>query len=284
MRGGASNPGKAARVPCGRPFFVSTRDNSGGGAYPSMIEELEKLIVLQRNDLEIRAIESRLKQIPVEVENLEKEVATEKANVEKAEQRLSESQKSRRSMEGELEMIESRISKYKEQLMQVKSNDEYRAMQKQIDIAKEDLSAKEDLILAKFDEAESLQTKLSHRKKELEIGMVEVGKQEAELEKERTKLNSELHGKKTERAELIRLIPEELLNQYHVIAHARGGIGVAEAKNEHCQECHVRLRPQVYEELRLGQKILKCDSCTRILYIADSEEGQKTEEASSSPS
>ncbi len=249
-----------------------------------MIEKLEKLIVLQRNDLEIRAIESRLKQIPVEIDNLEKEVATEKANVEKAEQRLSESKKSQRSLEGELELIESRISKYKEQLMQVKSNDEYRAMQRQIDSAQQDVSAKEDLILAKFDEAESRETELSNRKKELEIGMVEVGKQEAELEKETSKLKAELDRQKAERAELIGFIPEELLSQYHVIVRARGGIGVAEAKNEHCQECHVRLRPQVYEELRLGQKILKCDSCTRILYIADNQEEQKTEEASSSPS
>ncbi len=249
-----------------------------------MIEKLEKLIVLQRRDLEIRAIESRLKQIPVEVDNLEKEVATEKANVEKAEQRLSESKKARRSLEGDLELIESKVTKYKEQLMQVKSNDEYRAMQRQIDGAKEDVSAKEDLILAKFDEAESLQAELNNRKKELEIGMVEVGKQEAELEKETSRLKAELDKQKAERAELIGLIPEDLLSQYDVIVRARGGIGVAEARNEHCQECHVRLRPQVYEELRLGQKILKCDSCTRILYIADNQEEQKTEEASSTPS
>lgn len=249
-----------------------------------MIEKLEKLIVLQQSDLQIRAIESRLKQIPVEIDNLEKEVAMEKANVEQAEQRLSESKKTRRSLEGDLELIESRVAKYKEQLMQVKSNDEYRAMQRQIDSAMEEVSAKEDLILAKFDDAESLQTELINRKKELEIGMVEVGKQAAELEKETTKLNSELDRQKAERAELIGLIPEELLNQYQVIVSARGGIGVAEAKNEHCQECHVRLRPQVYEELRLGQKIHKCDSCTRILYITDNKEEEKTEEAPSAPS
>jgi predicted nucleic acid-binding Zn-ribbon protein len=249
-----------------------------------MIEKLEKLILLQQSDLEIRAIESRLKQIPVEIDELEKEVATEKAAVETAQQRLSESKKTRRSLEGELELIETKISKYKEQLMQVKSNDEYRAMQRQIDSAKEDVSAKEDLILAKFDEAENLQAELANRQKELEVGMVEVGKLEALLEKETSKLKTELDRQKAERSELIRLIPEELLRQYNQIVRARGGIGIAEAKNEHCQECHVRLRPQVYEELRLGQKILKCDSCTRILYIAENQEEQQTEEAPSATS
>jgi predicted nucleic acid-binding Zn-ribbon protein len=45
---------------------------------------------------------------------------------------------------------------------------------------------------------------------------------------------------------------------------------VAEAKDEHCQECNVRLRPQVYSELRLGKKIIRCDSCSRILYYQSS--------------
>jgi predicted nucleic acid-binding Zn-ribbon protein len=50
---------------------------------------------------------------------------------------------------------------------------------------------------------------------------------------------------------------------------------VAEAKDEHCQECNVRLRPQVYSELRLGKKIIRCDSCSRILYYQSDENGEK---------
>jgi predicted nucleic acid-binding Zn-ribbon protein len=41
---------------------------------------------------------------------------------------------------------------------------------------------------------------------------------------------------------------------------------MAEAKDEHCQVCHVRLRPQVYNEIRIGDQILRCDSCGRILF------------------
>jgi len=253
-----------------------------------MIEKLEKLIMLQKCDLEILTLESRLKQIPVEIDNLEKEVATEKASVKTAEHLLSDSQKTRRALERDLGLVESKVEKYKDQLMQVKSNDEYRAMQRQIENAKEDVSAKEDLILAKLDEAENLQADLSKRQKELEVGMVEVGKLEAELEKETARLKTELDRQKSERTELVGLIPEDLLSQYDQIVRARGGIGVAEAKNEHCQECHFRLRPQVYEELRLGQKILKCDSCTRILYIAREEppsgEGQPSGDTPPDPS
>ena len=122
----------------------------------SMIAELENLVTLQKRDLEIAAIESRLKKIPVEIAELEQKVAIERANAKAAEERLTESQKSRRRFEGELELIEGRIEKYKDQLMQVKSNEEYRAMQKQIQSAKEDVSAHEDMILAKMEEADRL--------------------------------------------------------------------------------------------------------------------------------
>jgi predicted nucleic acid-binding Zn-ribbon protein len=240
-----------------------------------MISELENLIALQRIDLEITAIESRLQKIPEEIAALQREVATERANLGTAEDRLSESQKSRRALEGELQVIEERIGKYKDQLMQVKSNEEYRAMQKQIQSAKDDVSVHEDMILTKLEEADQLQEDLKARRKELDEGLEHVGKLEAELDSEAKKLGAELEHRKGGRRELEKKLPEELYEQYKKISATRGGVAVAEAKDEHCQECNVRLRPQVYSELRLGKKIIRCDSCSRILYYQSDENGEK---------
>jgi predicted nucleic acid-binding Zn-ribbon protein len=232
-----------------------------------MISELENLIALQRNDLEIAAIESRLKTIPEEVAALQREVATERANVKTTEDRLGESVKARRALEGELQTVETRISKYKDQLMQVKSNEEYRAMQKQIEAAKEDASVHEDMILAKMEEADQLQEQLKARRQELDEGLVHVGKLEAELRSEEERLRAVLESKADRRRGLQQSIAKELYEQYEQIARNRGGVAVAEAKDEHCQECNVRLRPQVYTDLRMGNKILKCENCSRILYF-----------------
>jgi hypothetical protein len=236
-----------------------------------MIVELENLISLQKIDLEIRAIETRLNQIPKEVADLEKEIATERANAASAEDRLNESKKTRRSLEGELEMAEAKISKYKDQLMLVKTNDEYRAMQKQVQSAKEEISDKEDKILAKMEETDNLQEELKRRQKELEEGMVKVTKMEAELDAETARLKAELENKNRRRGELLEAIPEDLASEYSEISHARGGIAIAEASDEHCQVCHVRMRPQVYSDLLAGDKILRCENCTRILYYLEPE-------------
>jgi predicted nucleic acid-binding Zn-ribbon protein len=233
-----------------------------------MLPELENLINLQQLDLQIRAIAARLEQIPVEVAKLEKEVATEKANLETAQARVSESQKQRRSLEGELEQLETTIGKYKDQLMQVKTNEEYKAMQRQIENTQASIGGKEEQILLIMEEAEGLQDNVKARQKELEAGQKRMRAMEADLEAEGSRLRAELEKENRQREELLRAIDSDLIAQYQRVAGARSGIAMAEAKDEHCQVCHVRLRPQVYNEIRIGDRILHCDSCGRILYYS----------------
>ena len=238
-----------------------------------MIPELENLITLQKLDLQIRAIETRLARIPVEVEELEKEIATERANVKAAEDRLGESQKQRHTMEGELEHMETSLAKYKGQLMQVKTNDEYKAMQKQIENSEEEIGKKEEDILVGMDEADRLQEQLKLRQGELKEGQKKVTSMEVDLETEATRLRSELETETSEREKLLATIDAILLAQYRKVSDARSGIAMAEAKDEHCDVCHVRLRPQVYNEIRVGKEILSCDSCGRIMYYLGPSQG-----------
>ena len=248
-----------------------------------MIPELENLITLQKLDLQIRAVEIRLARIPVEVEELEKEVATERANVKAAGDRLGESQKQRRAMEGELEQMETSIAKYKDQLMQVKTNDEYKAMQKQIENSKEEIGKKEEDILVGMDEADRFQEQLKLREKELEEGQKKVTAMEADLEKEATRLRTELETETSGREKLLATIDAALLAQYRKVSDARSGIAMAEAKDEHCEVCHVRLRPQVYNEIRVGKEILNCDSCGRIMYYLGPSPGHGGEADTNQP-
>ena len=248
-----------------------------------MIPELENLVTLQKLDLQIRAIENRLARIPIEVEELEREIATEQANVKAAKDRLSDSQKQRRAMEGELEQMETSLGKYKDQLMQVKTNDEYKAMQKQIDNTKEEIGKKEEDILVGMEEADRFQEQLKNREKELAEGQKKVTVMEAELEAEAARLRAELEKETSEREKLLVTIDADLLRQYRKVSEARSGIAMAEAKDEHCEVCHVRLRPQVYSEIRVGKEILSCDSCGRIMYYLGPSLGPSGEAQSDQP-
>jgi hypothetical protein len=231
-----------------------------------MLTELERLIALQNLDLEIRTLESRLKQIPEEVAALEQQLSTQRANLAEAQQSLSGSQKERRSQEGELELFEQKVSKYKDQLMQVKTNEEYKAMQKQIENFQEERRVREDRILELMEEADRLSARIKERGKELRQAEGEVRQQEDLLRAEAARLGETLASKKAERETVTAEVPAELLAEYQRVSKQRGGVALAEAKDEFCMICHVRLRPQIYSEIRQGKEILRCDNCSRFLY------------------
>jgi hypothetical protein len=241
-----------------------------------MMVEIENLVQLQKLDDEIRALDSRLSAIPKEIEALEREIQTERQNLEDAQKALAEAQKLQRAHEAELAATEEKAKKYKDQLMNVKTNDEYRAMQHQIEVAVKDVSSVEDKILADFDKVKELEEKKRLRHAELEKGQREITAQQKELESEQKRLESERSERQKTREALLPQIPEDLFGDYHRIARTRGGVAMAEAVEERCQVCMVRLRPQAFQELRVGDKILHCESCKRILYFREKEQPAAT--------
>ncbi|MGH9320952.1 MAG: zinc ribbon domain-containing protein [Vicinamibacteria bacterium] len=241
-----------------------------------MMAELENLVRLQKLDDEIRALETRLRAIPKEIEALEKEIATERKNLDDAQKAYADAQKAHRANESELQATEEKVKKYKDQLMNVKTNDEYRLMQKQIEVALKDVSDVEDKILQGYDALKELEERKLERQKELDKGQKEVSGMERELEAERARLDAELATRQTSRNDLLQHIPEELFGDYDRIARVRGGVAMAGAVDERCQVCMVRLRPQVFQELRIGEKIFHCESCRRILYYQQKEEAPAT--------
>ena len=235
-----------------------------------MKAEISNLVKLQVRDDQIRALETRLVEIPKEVEELEREIATEKRNLKAAEDALAEGQKQQRAAEGELSAAEEKASKYETQLMSVKSNEEYKAMQKQIQVTKNEIGDVETKILQGLDTLEELEAQRSERERELKQGQIKVSGMEKELDAENAKLEAELAERQQAREELLPLIPEDLFEEYQRIAKTRGGVAMAAAVEERCQMCMVRIRPQAFHELKLGDKH-NCGSCARILYYLEEE-------------
>ncbi len=241
-----------------------------------MLPEIENLVRLQKVDDEIRALETRLRAIPKEIEALEKEIATERKNLEDAAKALADTQKAHRANESALAATEEKVKKYRDQLMNVKTNDEYRLMQKQIEVATSEVGEVEDRILQGYDAIKELEDRKRERQKELEKGQTEISAMERTLEAERAKLEGELASRRESRGNILKEIPGELFDDYNRIARTRGGVAMAEAVDERCQVCMVRLRPQVFQELRIGEKIFHCENCRRILYFQQKEQAAAT--------
>ena len=150
--------------------------------------------------------------------------------------------------------------------MSVKTNDEYRALQHEIEHAQNSIRKVEDDILNLMLEAESSQSDIKAAESRVKDDQRKVDHERKQLTDENQRDLSALESYLKERKDIEASISSELLPRYERVRKARGGIAVAAARNEVCEICQVRIRPQVFQEIRRNDQIIACDACQRILY------------------
>ena len=92
---------------------------------------------------------------------------------------------------------------------------------------------------------------------------------------------SELETAQKKRDEVFATMPTQLASVYNRLAQrSRDGIAVAEVVNGSCSACFMSLRPQMQVEVKRGDQIITCESCSRILYIAPKSEQSEATSAS----
>ena len=232
-----------------------------------MHPDLEHLIHLQELDLAAERHRRRVIDIPVLQSALDARLAARTAAVEAVKARIAESQTARREVERDLAAVQSRLSKFKNQLMEVKTNKEYQAMQKEMSVAEQEISDFETRMLERMEEADGLAIELKTAQAALASEQAEITRERQGLENERGTVADDLKNVGEDRARTAALVSAEALALFERVAQGRRGLAMAEARDGLCTVCHVRLRPQVFNEARRNAGIVQCDSCTRILYF-----------------
>ena len=232
-----------------------------------MHPDLEHLIHLQELDLAAERHRRREIDIPQLQSALDARLAARSAAVDGVKTRIAGSQTARREVDRDLAAVQSRLSKFKNQLMEVKTNKEYQAMQKEMSVAEQEISDLETRLLERMEEADSLAVELKTAQAALAAEQAEITRERQALENERGTVADDLKRLSEERAMTAALVSADALALFERLAHNRRGLAMAEARDGLCTVCHVRLRPQVFNEARRNAGIVQCDSCTRILYF-----------------
>ncbi len=231
-----------------------------------MLPDLERLIRLQQIDTFLDGARRRVADHPALVEALDSKLAAAHAAVASAKQRVADNRAARAMVEKDLSVIQGRLGKFRDQLMEVKTNKEYQAMQKEIEVAQQEVRRLEDLILERMLEADDLAAGLKEAEAKLSAEQAALARERRDLEAETERLRGEIDRVAQERLALAPQIPEPLLGTYDTLMRGRRGLAVVEARDYICTACHVRLRPQVFNEIRRGDVVHQCGSCQRILY------------------
>ena len=233
-----------------------------------MNTDLERLIALQRLDSAALDAQQRLAGEPEREKALEAGIESVRQAVAVTKERLVKNQNARRAIEKDIAAIQTRLSKYRDQLMEVKTNREYQAMQKEIEVAETEVKEMEEPLLEETPQGDELTTAVKRVEADLSVQQKTVEADRRAMSAESVELNASLERLGRERADLIRAIEPQVLATFELVARKRNGVAVAEARDGICSICHVRLRPQGFNTVRRNDQILQCDTCNRILYFS----------------
>jgi len=231
-----------------------------------VLADLERLVELQRLDSEIAEVEAAAAAIPGVIRRIEEQLMKAKAALDAVTAETDRMTKLRRQQERELEEVTDQLKKRQSRLFEIKTNQEYSAVLKEIEGLKHKVSVLEEAILVLLDQIEvELKARAEEeqrvRSSEAEA-LRDTKRKEAELRQLRGRL-SELQGARKGRS---KNVESSLLQQYLRLLKSRAGLAVAPARDGSCEGCHVALTPQLYNEVRRNEEILTCERCGRILY------------------
>lgn len=233
-----------------------------------MNADLAALIRLQHLESSAEEARRKIADYPNRIQALDQRLDTARQVLSDIRQRLTGNQNRRRAEEKEVATVQTRLAKYKDQLLEVKTNREYQAMLHEIEAAQTDIRGREDRILETMLEGDDLGTEIKRAESDLKSVEKEVAAERQALDQELTRMHAELERTTAGRAGVAKEISPGTLAVFEFVARGRKGVGVAEARDGLCSICHVRLRPQVFNEVRRNDAIIQCSSCQRILYFA----------------
>ncbi|MBS1840332.1 MAG: hypothetical protein JSS69_04725 [Acidobacteria bacterium] len=232
---------------------------------------IPQLLELQRLDLRIAGLRAELDSFPKRIKDADAMLAGAKAGVAAAKEKHSHAQTERKKFELDVNQWRERARKYRDQSASVKTNEAYKALQHEIAHAESEATAAED---------RQLEQMMAVEETEREIKSAEAKLKEAEgsLAAERSQIQSQGAAKKTEldldlaqREKIAASIPEEIVEKYSRVAKRHHGVALAEAANEQCRGCGMRILPHTFQEIRdsHNEEIIQCETCNRILYAAE---------------
>jgi predicted nucleic acid-binding Zn-ribbon protein len=241
-----------------------------------MLPEIENLLRLQDADKEIRRLQDEVAELPKRVAVIERKLAGTKAGLEAAQAAVKADEATRRKYDTTISDLRGKISKYRDQSLDVKTNEQYKALLAEIQFAEKEIAATEDKILelmlnadARDKEVKAAQANLKAETAEIEKEKIEARQRTAEDEKQLTEWRAK-------RDQMRAGVSEDLLRHYERVSKFRGS-GISEVRDHKCMACQVMLRPQIYNDVRTGQQTVVCDSCQRVLYFNPANEMQALE-------
>ncbi len=229
-----------------------------------VLKDLEILQELQKLDLEIDQLQYNKNTYPKRIEELNETLADEKKKGEAKRQSLQDFEKKKKSLEFDLADKEGKIKKSEEKMMAVKSNEEYQAMKREIEINRQENGLIEEQILEVMLQIDDVKNSLNQFESETAKHSQAVSQDIQKVQNDLSHVDEALNEKNKLRQVKVQELSSDTLSVYQRI-RTKEALAVSEMVHGKCMGCSMTLPPQLYNQVQRGDTIHFCPNCLRIL-------------------
>ena len=234
-----------------------------------MLPAIEQLLILQERDRKIRALRQELKVAPLERKGCEDRLAAAQKLVDDTKLKGKEIEVERKKLENEAEAKRGQIAKFQTQKFQTRKNEEFAALNHEIERYEKDVRLVEDRELELMESAEKQKAVIAAAEKELAATKAQVAKQTGDIEVKIKAIDEQLAGLDAEHGKIADGLEEELRENYERLFITKDGDAIVALEHDVCMGCHMKVTPTTAAKCKAGREVVHCEQCGRILYRGD---------------
>jgi len=230
------------------------------------VTTLEKLLVLQDRDRKLRQLLQETRDIPARKQLIESRLKANRDAHHLAQENLKKNTTQIKAVELEIETVKETIKKYKMQQGQIKNNDQYRALEREIRENMQRVRELEEREIVLMEESESLKKTVADREQALaqEDSIIQVDIKA--LDERLKNIQAEVDEARKNRENMTQGIDDAWLSRYTRIFNNKGDYAFVPVDNGTCGGCHMKVPPQLVQDAKRGDTMVSCSYCGRLLY------------------
>jgi uncharacterized protein len=218
--------------------------------------------------------------IPKRVAALKAEILANKTALENAKKELMQFQVTKKQKDLDLETREAAIRKHSGELNAVKTNEAYKALMGEIDKAKQEKSGLEDEVLVLMDQIDQAGKVWKEKEANAKSTESTLQAQITIWEDKQKEFDALAEQKLAERGGLIDALSAPLREAYERLRQNKRANAVVPIRRDQCTGCHMKVSPNLINEVARGKKLMTCESCARIVYLEEEPVAETSQQVS----
>lgn len=241
-----------------------------------MKELLVDLIALQNVEIEMYKAQEGLRELPKDISEIESIMSARRKSLDAVDEEIASYEQRKEPLEAELKENQAILDAADARIKRIKTNKEFLALQREIDLAKKRKADIEEQILTIMDKMEKRSSERERIRVSFETDRVILDERKERIAGQIRELEAVLVEYQGKDKKLRKTVDPSLLSKYDRIKQGKKGLAVVECHDGVCKGCHMHIQPQLYNELVRGDRLIICPSCQRILYVkpSDGEDGE----------